>query len=97
MITLEYDPSSDVLYVRIGGSNPTTSRTPEDDANFILNLDEYGSIVGVQWISPHQTPEHSGWRTLPEGIRNIIENWFSSQDKFYPWTTLQIQTAKLFL
>lgn len=96
MISLVYDPASDVLYVKVDGSKILSSRSSENDDNFILNMDGCGSVVGVQWVFPHRTPKHPEWDNLPEGLRNIIDDWFVSQDRFRPWTTLQIQIAKLF-
>jgi uncharacterized protein YuzE len=50
MVTAEYDRDADALYIRL--SDHKVARTTEIDANRMLDLDEQGSAVGLEVLSP---------------------------------------------
>jgi len=95
MISLDYDCGSDVLYVKREFHTIKTSVECGADDNPILDLNELGEIVGIQWIGPHKPP-HPAWDSLPEDIRDIVADWFHSEEKSSPYCTLQIRKMRLF-
>lgn len=83
-VRLKHDDQHDVLYARRDGARIAKSREAPGDGYLILNLDEQGSIVGVQFMFPtdlsaEEWAGHPDRQSLPHDIDSVLNAWFAAR------------------
>jgi len=79
-LDLDYDPSGDVLYVKVAGARIRAGRPVEGDDFVILNVDQDGVVVGLQLIDAREMSavrwrEYFATPEIPEEIFAAVDAW----------------------
>ncbi len=77
MLTVQYDPQADALYVAFQGPEARAARTEEIDARRAIDYDAAGNVIGVEFLSVSQgvdlagVPEAAAVRQALTTVRTI--------------------------